>query len=205
MTYIPAVPQQILQYGDTKAATATSKITRLTRRTGAQGSNQKSPYEEIDDFVKKLVDPGFIRKWSMVQEASILTYEIGGTRFCGNVGREHKSNNISSSNENHGNSQKSANLSFGESPGKCANLSVPESSGNSQNSAAGPSVFSQEVGSVWKITGNSQNLSQGEKDAFSLRSSQEFDFKVKNVGGCESGQYLNEFDSQEFFSEWTTE
>ena len=29
-----------------------------------------------------------------VQEGSLVVYEIGGTRFCGNIGREHKSNNI---------------------------------------------------------------------------------------------------------------
>ena len=28
------------------------------------------------------------------QGESIIIYDVGGTRFCGNVGREHKSNNI---------------------------------------------------------------------------------------------------------------
>ena len=54
-----------------------------------------SPYPEIDQIIKDLVGPtGFIRKWKISEDMSMVTYEIGGNRFCRNIDREHKSNNI---------------------------------------------------------------------------------------------------------------
>ncbi|GBN50601.1 DNA-directed primase/polymerase protein [Araneus ventricosus] len=60
--------------------------------------NSKSPYPEVDNFVLSLIKDdktmGFIRKWSYLQTEDILVYEIGNYRFCHNIGRHHKSNNI---------------------------------------------------------------------------------------------------------------
>ena len=36
---------------------------------------------------------------SLIQDSSLLIYEIGGSRYCGNIQREHKSNNIRSVSE----------------------------------------------------------------------------------------------------------
>ncbi|GIY87197.1 hypothetical protein CDAR_68811 [Caerostris darwini] len=62
------------------------------------GSNSKSPYPEVDVFVSSIIKDdlgtGFIRKWSYLQAEEILVYEIGNYRFCNNIGRHHKSNNI---------------------------------------------------------------------------------------------------------------
>ncbi|KAF8763742.1 DNA-directed primase/polymerase protein like [Argiope bruennichi] len=60
--------------------------------------NSKSPYPEVDNFIlnviKDNISVGFIRKWSYLQTEDILVYEIGNYRFCHNIGRHHKSNNI---------------------------------------------------------------------------------------------------------------
>ncbi|XP_015906052.2 DNA-directed primase/polymerase protein isoform X1 [Parasteatoda tepidariorum] len=61
-------------------------------------NNGPSPFPEIDDFVLSQVNDhritGFIRKWSYIEKEEILVYEIGNYRYCSNIGRHHKSNNI---------------------------------------------------------------------------------------------------------------
>lgn len=63
------------------------------------GSSSLSPFPEVDDFVVSLVNDletgrtGYVRKWT--QNGSFLTYDIAGSfRYCHNVERHHKSNNI---------------------------------------------------------------------------------------------------------------
>ncbi|GFT94831.1 hypothetical protein NPIL_10191 [Nephila pilipes] len=60
--------------------------------------NSKSPYPEVNNFVLNLIKDdmttGFIRKWSYIEIEDIVVYEIGNYRFCNNIGRHHKSNNI---------------------------------------------------------------------------------------------------------------
>ncbi|NXM70483.1 PRIPO protein, partial [Serilophus lunatus] len=59
---------------------------------------QGSPYPEIDNFVRSLVNKdgiqGGIRQWNYFSLKEILVYEISGYRWCENIGRAHKSNNI---------------------------------------------------------------------------------------------------------------
>ncbi|XP_023342906.1 DNA-directed primase/polymerase protein [Eurytemora carolleeae] len=93
VTYTPGITDfisfktELTQSCRKKSEQPAAKLTNL--RTG-----EKSPFLEIDDFVMKIIAPGFIRKWNYIQEESIIIYDVGGTRYCGNVGREHKSNNI---------------------------------------------------------------------------------------------------------------
>ncbi|XP_060772644.1 DNA-directed primase/polymerase protein isoform X2 [Neoarius graeffei] len=62
------------------------------------GEHQASPYKELDDFVLKLVHrdgvQGNIRRWMYFISEQLLVYDIGKFRWCSNVGRFHKSNNI---------------------------------------------------------------------------------------------------------------
>ena len=62
----------------------------------------KSPYPEIDDFIADQVSGcgrgGAIRRWTYFPAAEILSYDIVGYRFCYNVQRQHRSNNIRSVN-----------------------------------------------------------------------------------------------------------
>ncbi|NWH36135.1 PRIPO protein, partial [Chloropsis hardwickii] len=57
-----------------------------------------SPYPEIDNFVHSLVNKdglkGGIRQWSYFSLKELLIYDISGYRWCENIGRAHKSNNI---------------------------------------------------------------------------------------------------------------
>ncbi|NWI11352.1 PRIPO protein, partial [Crypturellus soui] len=59
---------------------------------------QESPYPEIDSFVRSLVNKdgvqGGIRQWNYFSPEEIIVYDIYGYRWCENIGRAHKSNNI---------------------------------------------------------------------------------------------------------------
>ncbi|XP_067154068.1 DNA-directed primase/polymerase protein isoform X1 [Apteryx mantelli] len=73
-----------------------SKTTRSTRDS-IEGY-QDSPYPEIDSFVRSLVNKdgvqGGIRQWNYFSLEEIIVYDISGYRWCENIGRAHKSNNI---------------------------------------------------------------------------------------------------------------
>nr|XP_034967959.1 DNA-directed primase/polymerase protein [Zootoca vivipara] len=62
------------------------------------GGYQCSPYPEIDNFVLFLVNKdnvqGGIRKWNYFSLEQLLVYDISKYRWCMNIGRAHKSNNI---------------------------------------------------------------------------------------------------------------
>ncbi|XP_071663736.1 DNA-directed primase/polymerase protein isoform X2 [Patagioenas fasciata] len=59
---------------------------------------QDSPYPEVDNFVRSLVNKdgvqGGIRRWNYFSLEELLVYDIFGYRWCENIGRAHKSNNI---------------------------------------------------------------------------------------------------------------
>lgn len=59
------------------------------------GVADSSIYPEIDSFIKKIITPnGKIRRKIFFSGTSTIVYEIQGYRYCGNIEREHKSNNI---------------------------------------------------------------------------------------------------------------
>ncbi|XP_060237716.1 DNA-directed primase/polymerase protein isoform X1 [Meriones unguiculatus] len=59
---------------------------------------QCSPYPEVDQFVLSLVNKhdiqGGIRRWNYFFPEELLVYDICKYRWCENIGRAHKSNNI---------------------------------------------------------------------------------------------------------------
>ncbi|XP_064005047.1 DNA-directed primase/polymerase protein [Pogoniulus pusillus] len=73
-----------------------SKTTRSSK--DSMEGYQVSPYPEIDSFVHSLVNKdgvqGGIRRWNYFSLEEILVYDISGYRWCENIGRAHKSNNI---------------------------------------------------------------------------------------------------------------
>ncbi|XP_003205563.1 DNA-directed primase/polymerase protein isoform X1 [Meleagris gallopavo] len=73
-----------------------SKTTRSTRES--MEGYQDSPYPEIDCFVRSLINKdgvqGGIRQWNYFSGEEILVYDISGYRWCENIGRAHRSNNI---------------------------------------------------------------------------------------------------------------
>lgn len=70
--------------------------------TGASAKSiegfQCSPYPEVDQFVISLVNKhaikGGIRRWNYFFPEELLVYDICKYRWCENIGRPHKSNNI---------------------------------------------------------------------------------------------------------------
>ncbi|CAL8328794.1 unnamed protein product [Merluccius merluccius] len=65
---------------------------------GTLGGSTSSPYKEVDDFVLTVIQKagiqGCIRRWSYFVGEQLLVYDILKYRWCENVGRFHKSNNI---------------------------------------------------------------------------------------------------------------
>ncbi|KAM7419330.1 hypothetical protein PAMA_016445 [Pampus argenteus] len=57
-----------------------------------------SPHQEVDDFVLTVIKKdnvqGSIRRWNYFAAEQLLVYDIAKYRWCENVGRFHKSNNI---------------------------------------------------------------------------------------------------------------
>ncbi|PNF25482.1 hypothetical protein B7P43_G05931 [Cryptotermes secundus] len=56
--------------------------------------NVKSPYPEVDKFIMETIYPGRIWRWSYFSSGNHIVYDIIGYRYCGNIGRQHHSNNI---------------------------------------------------------------------------------------------------------------
>ncbi|XP_059165897.1 DNA-directed primase/polymerase protein-like [Physella acuta] len=62
------------------------------------GYSATSPYPEIDGFIQGLIrvngNKGTIRQWIYFSDSQTLLYEVAGYRWCGNIQRQHRSNNI---------------------------------------------------------------------------------------------------------------
>lgn len=54
----------------------------------------KSPYPEVDDFISSVVLPGRIYRLAYFSSSNTIVYDIVGNRFCHNIKRQHRSNNI---------------------------------------------------------------------------------------------------------------
>ncbi|KAJ8901189.1 hypothetical protein NDN08_007038 [Rhodosorus marinus] len=76
---------------------------RLARRTpavnGMQGSSGPSPHPHVDAIIEKLISlpnhKGYVRNWVYYGSNMTIIYNIAGLyRFCENVQRHHRSNNI---------------------------------------------------------------------------------------------------------------
>lgn len=58
-----------------------------------------SPYPDIDAFIASVCSnleggPGSIRSWVSLDDGAVLLYNIKGNRYCGNIGRQHRSNGV---------------------------------------------------------------------------------------------------------------
>uniref|UniRef100_A0A8C7Y1I6 DNA-directed primase/polymerase protein n=1 Tax=Oryzias sinensis TaxID=183150 RepID=A0A8C7Y1I6_9TELE len=72
--------------------------TKISRSSCPFWGCSVSPYPEVDTFVlnvvKKEAIQGSIRRWNYFAAEQLLVYDIAKYRWCENVGRFHKSNNI---------------------------------------------------------------------------------------------------------------
>ncbi|XP_074010577.1 DNA-directed primase/polymerase protein [Numenius arquata] len=91
---------QVLSSGFPEERRTSDILNRETTRSSRDPMEgyQESPYPEIDHFVHSLVNKdgvqGGIRRWNYFSLEEILVYDISGYRWCENIGRAHKSNNI---------------------------------------------------------------------------------------------------------------
>ncbi|PIK44529.1 putative DNA-directed primase/polymerase protein [Apostichopus japonicus] len=93
---------------NTKVLTFESSVRESNISTSPQsspGSTNKegyrtdpSPFSDLDDFIKTVVTKGNvqgnIRRWVYFAECGTMLYDIIGNRWCENIKRAHKSNNI---------------------------------------------------------------------------------------------------------------
>ena len=57
-------------------------------------TSERSSFPVVDKFVKKLIGRGYVRS-VLEGNANTWIYSIGGEyRYCNNIGRQHKSNNV---------------------------------------------------------------------------------------------------------------
>ncbi|XP_062864648.1 DNA-directed primase/polymerase protein isoform X2 [Trichomycterus rosablanca] len=98
LTNISFTGQRILTYDLPERTSDGSQGSVQHKGLQSKGEQQSSPYKELDDFVLKLVCKediqGSIRRWTYFVSDQLLVYDIGKFRWCYNVNRFHKSNNI---------------------------------------------------------------------------------------------------------------
>ncbi|XP_025271001.1 DNA-directed primase/polymerase protein [Camponotus floridanus] len=94
ISYFPNKQNLILLEFFNRSDVKTQLYSKIPIQYNNMDDNQISPYPEIDEYVSNLVDPGKIRIAKYSDKTKILRYEIYGNRYCENIGRCHKSNNI---------------------------------------------------------------------------------------------------------------
>ena len=81
-----------------KIATSSLKCQRSSPNQKVTEGHATSPYPGIDAFVQSLLCKdgihGTIRRWVFFAAGKLLSYDILRYRWCENIGRHHKSNNI---------------------------------------------------------------------------------------------------------------
>ncbi|XP_026885205.2 DNA-directed primase/polymerase protein [Electrophorus electricus] len=101
ITNVSFTGQRILEFDAPEMSSAgfhCSAQHRVPQGSELAGEQQASPYKELDDFVLTLVYKdgiqGSFRRWTYFVSEQLLVYDIAKFRWCHNVGRFHKSNNI---------------------------------------------------------------------------------------------------------------
>ncbi|XP_068243552.1 DNA-directed primase/polymerase protein-like [Palaemon carinicauda] len=85
----------VLTYGEDRSRVQRPSVRKQKDKSVLNGlSVGSSPYPEIDKHIESVVLPGYIRSWFCFSQQEVLVYEVGGNRFCHNIGREHKSNGV---------------------------------------------------------------------------------------------------------------
>ncbi|XP_032687922.1 DNA-directed primase/polymerase protein-like [Odontomachus brunneus] len=94
ISYFPNKPNLILLEFLNRSNVTAQLYSKVLTQTVREDNNQTSPYPEIDKYIQSIIDPGKIRVTKYFDKTKILSYEIYGNRFCENIGRWHKSNNV---------------------------------------------------------------------------------------------------------------
>lgn len=96
ITYFSTPPSKVLDFGDSgkKIKNLSENHPKMLPLKMVENPAEAS-YTEIDKFIESLIHPnGRIRRKCFFSSNFVIVYDIQGYRFCHNIGREHKSNNI---------------------------------------------------------------------------------------------------------------
>ncbi|XP_049827937.1 DNA-directed primase/polymerase protein-like [Schistocerca gregaria] len=91
VTYFSSEVGRVLDYD---SDCVSFKQGKKLKRHSNYSSACNSPYPQIDNFISKVIDPGRIWRWAYFSSNGYISYDIIGYRFCHNINREHRSNNI---------------------------------------------------------------------------------------------------------------
>jgi len=97
VTFTSQCRDVILEFADATCSTSARKEGGKTLSNTPIQSDMhlgSSPIPVVDKFIQELVLPGYVRRWAYFIENNTLDYDIVGNRFCHNIGRAHKSNNV---------------------------------------------------------------------------------------------------------------
>ncbi|XP_012287011.1 DNA-directed primase/polymerase protein [Orussus abietinus] len=95
ISYLPNTKDLILLEFNKGDNSQTRKFTKdLTQRIISDNPTTTSKYPILDNYILKLIYPGKIRACKYIKKPKAIIYEIYGFRYCNNIKRQHKSNNI---------------------------------------------------------------------------------------------------------------
>ncbi|KAK3091658.1 hypothetical protein FSP39_021606 [Pinctada imbricata] len=91
---------RVLTFGESGTSSHYSRNSHRKRESNQDnlGGYHLSPYPEVDHHILCELDKrgpkACIRQWTYFSNGEMILFEIGGNRWCANIGRCHKSNNI---------------------------------------------------------------------------------------------------------------
>ncbi|XP_011156785.2 DNA-directed primase/polymerase protein [Solenopsis invicta] len=94
ISYFPNKQNLILLEFVNRSDVKAQLYSKIPMQFTPEDDNQTSPYPEIDRYIRSLIDPGKIRIVRYSDKTKTLKYEIYGNRYCENIGKYHKSNNV---------------------------------------------------------------------------------------------------------------
>lgn len=97
ITYVGDQDQEItiLEFGASEQKTYIVKDrSKLPICPVISEEGKKSPQPVVDRFIERVVSPGWIRRSIYYSGLNKIIYDISGSRYCHNIQRQHKSNNI---------------------------------------------------------------------------------------------------------------
>lgn len=100
VTYFSVPPAEILEFGEFKKPGKDERrdldMCDSITAAAAVATETESPHSEvIDKFILSLISPkGKIRKKTFFASSFTVLYDVRNYRYCHNIGREHKSNNV---------------------------------------------------------------------------------------------------------------
>ncbi|XP_066595529.1 DNA-directed primase/polymerase protein-like [Prorops nasuta] len=94
VSYFPDKKETILVDFYTEETRYVKPFTNTLMKWKDLNRNAIPQYRELDEYIQSIVKPGKIRTCKYLEGGELILYEIMEYRYCQNIGRQHKSNNI---------------------------------------------------------------------------------------------------------------